>query len=52
MDTLHLTYDEVVNRIPYRNMIIMQRDKQHEALYGKVHRISGKELANRHRNGR
>lgn len=52
MDTLHLTYDEVVNKIPYRNMIIMQRDKQHEALYGKVHRISGKELANRHRNGR
>ncbi|MCH3993046.1 MAG: hypothetical protein LKH27_08070 [Prevotella sp.] len=49
MDTLHLTYDEVVNKIPYRNMIIMQRDKQHEALYGKVHKVSGKELAMRYR---
>lgn len=33
MENLHLTYDEVVNRIPYRNMAIMMKDKQH-AVYG------------------
>lgn len=27
MDILHLTYDEVVYRIPYRNLVIMQKDK-------------------------
>ena len=26
-ETLHLTYDEVVNKIPYRNLMIMQKDK-------------------------
>ena len=48
MESLHLSYDEVVYKIPYRNLIIMQRDKLH-AIYGgqKVNRISGKELANR-----
>jgi len=47
MDSLHLTYDEVVNQIPYRNLIIMQRDKQHEVYGDVVKKISGKELANR-----
>ena len=50
IDNLHLTYDEVVDKIPYRNLIIMQRDKQHEALYGVVHKVSGKELMNRRKN--
>lgn len=27
MDVLHLTYDEVTQRIPYRNLVIMQKDK-------------------------
>lgn len=49
MDSLHLTYDEVVNKIPYRNLIIMQKDKQHEAFGDVVKKISGKELANRRR---
>lgn len=49
MDSLHLTYDEVVNQIPYRNLIIMQKDKQHEAFGDVVKKISGKELANRRR---
>lgn len=49
MDSLHLTYDEVVNQIPYRNLIIMQKDKQHEAFDDVVKKISGKELANRRR---
>lgn len=31
MDNLHLTYNEVVNEIPYRNLIIMQKDKMHVA---------------------
>lgn len=47
MDSLHLTYDEVVNQIPYRNLIIMQRDKQHEVFGDVVKMISGKELAQR-----
>lgn len=25
MDSLHLSYDEVVYKIPYRNLIIMQK---------------------------
>lgn len=29
MDSLHLTYDEVLYKIPYRNLIVMQKDKQH-----------------------
>lgn len=26
-ESLHLTYDEVFDKIPYRNLIIMQKDK-------------------------
>lgn len=26
-ESLNLTYDEVLDRIPYRNLIIMQKDK-------------------------
>lgn len=29
MENLHLTYDEVVDKIPYRNLVIMQKDKLH-----------------------
>ena len=25
MENLHLSYDEVVNKIPYRNLVIMQK---------------------------
>jgi len=35
MEVLHLSYDEVVFKIPYRNLIIMQKDKLHTA-YGEV----------------
>lgn len=31
METLHLTYEEVRYKIPYRDLIIMQMDKQHIA---------------------
>ncbi|EFA42884.1 hypothetical protein HMPREF0645_2634 [Hallella bergensis DSM 17361] len=47
MDSLHLTYDEVVNEIPYRNLIIMQKDKQHEVYGDMVKTISGKDMAKR-----
>lgn len=47
MENLHLSYREVVYDIPYRNLIIMQKDKQRVATGEKVKRISGKELANR-----
>ena len=30
METLHLSYPEVVHEIPYCNLVIMQKDKLHE----------------------
>jgi hypothetical protein len=47
VDSLHLSYDEVVNQIPYRNLIIMQKDKQHEVFGDVVKKVSGKDMANR-----
>lgn len=35
MESLHLSYDEVVYKIPYRNMVIMQKDKLH-TVYGEA----------------
>lgn len=35
METLHLTYNEVVNEIPYRTLLIMSKDKLH-VVYGEV----------------
>lgn len=31
MDSLHLTYDEVLDKIPYRNLCVMMVDKLHSA---------------------
>lgn len=31
MENLHLTYKEVLEEIPYRNLVIMQKDKLHIA---------------------
>ena len=47
MDTLHISYDEAVNIIPYRNILIMLKDKMREASGDIVHRVSGKEMAGR-----
>lgn len=48
IDTLRLSYTEVFEVIPYRNLLMMQRDKLHTVYGGqKVKKISGKELANR-----
>ncbi|WP_289157940.1 hypothetical protein [uncultured Muribaculum sp.] len=47
MENLHLSYDEVVNVIPYRNLLIMQKDKLHVASGEIVRKTTGKELASR-----
>jgi len=36
MDTLHLSYREVVYEIPYRNLVIMSKDKQRPVYGGEV----------------
>lgn len=49
MDNLKMTYDDVVYRIPYARLLVMQKDKL-RTLYGeKVKQVSGKELMNRRR---
>lgn len=35
MEVLHLTYKEVVEEIPYRNLLIMQKDKMHTSYSAK-----------------
>lgn len=36
MESLHLTYREVVHEIPYRNLVIMSKDKQRVVYDGEV----------------
>lgn len=45
INDLHLSYDDVVYKIPFRNLVIMQRDIQHEATGDVVHYKTGAELA-------
>lgn len=47
IEDLHLSYEDVVNRIPYRNLLIMKKDKLHEAYGDVITRVSGRELADR-----
>ncbi|WP_197031230.1 hypothetical protein [Bacteroides sp. 14(A)] len=47
MDSLHLGYEEVVYKIPYRNLIIMQKDKLHVVYGEKVSNTSGKDMLKR-----
>lgn len=47
MDILHLSYREVVYEIPYRNLVIMQKDKLRECFGEKINKVSGRELAAR-----
>ena len=49
MENLHLSYWEVVYEIPYRNLVLMQRDKQHTVTGIKVNKVSGKDMASRRR---
>ncbi|MBP3245547.1 MAG: hypothetical protein J6M59_10670 [Bacteroidaceae bacterium] len=54
MESLHLTYEDVFERIPYRNLVLMSRDKLH-VVFGKkkeVRKVSGKEMAQRRRRNR
>ncbi|WP_172604611.1 hypothetical protein [Paraprevotella xylaniphila] len=47
MENLHLTYEEVVYKIPYRNLVLMQKDKLH-AVYGdKVETVSARSMLGR-----
>lgn len=47
IETLHLSYEDVVHRIPYRNLLIMQKDRLHACTGEKVKKVSGKEMAAR-----
>nr|DAI93691.1 MAG TPA: hypothetical protein [Caudoviricetes sp.] len=47
MDSLHLGYEEVVYRIPYRNLVIMQMDKLHMVYGERVKKTSGKDMVKR-----
>ena len=49
MENLHLSYDEVVYKIPYRTLLVMQKDKLHPCIGVKIKKISGKEMAARRR---
>ncbi|WP_418818075.1 hypothetical protein [Paraprevotella clara] len=44
MENLHLSYDEVVNKIPYRNLVIMQKDKLHVACGEVLREVSDEEM--------
>ena len=43
MDGLHLTYPEVMDEVPYRNLLLMQRDKAHVVYGTLVKHVSAKE---------
>lgn len=47
IEYLHLSYNEVYREIPYRVLLLMQKDKMREVAGEKVKKISGKELAER-----
>lgn len=49
MDTLHLSYREVVHEIPYRTLLLMQKDKLRPCYGTKVKRISGRNMAAKRR---
>lgn len=44
MENLHLTYEEVIDKIPYRNLVIMQKDKLHVASGEVMREISDAEM--------
>ena len=43
MENLHLSYQEVVYEIPYRNLVVMQKDKLHEVYGDKVEYVSARD---------
>lgn len=44
MENLNLSYKEVINEIPYRNLIMMQRDKLREVTGDIIRNKSSEEL--------
>lgn len=44
MDSLHLTYEQVVNKIPYRNLVIMSKDKVRVAYDGVMREATESDL--------
>ena len=48
-ENLGLSYEEIVREIPYRNLVLMQRDKLHVVCGTKVKKVNGKEMASRRR---
>ncbi|MCX4277852.1 hypothetical protein [Muribaculum sp.] len=49
MEALCLTYDEVVYKIPYRNLLVMQKDKIHPCTGTIISKTTGKDMASRRR---
>lgn len=43
MDSLHLTCSEVLDGIPYRNLLLMQRDKAHVVYGAIVRKVSARD---------
>lgn len=53
MDSLHLGYREVVHEIPYRNLLVMAKDKQHMSTGEVLREVTEEEFfKNRKRNMR
>ena len=50
IEGLGLNYDEVVDKIPYRNLLVMQKDKLHTVFGKKLHKMSGRELRSKRQN--
>ena len=51
MESLHLSFGEVMDVIPYRVLTVMSRDRLHTVHGEKVVRMTGREMAQR-RNGK
>lgn len=49
MENLHLTYPEVMDIVPYRNLLLMQRDKAHVVYGTLIKRMTGKDALARKR---
>lgn len=47
MENLHLSYDDVVYRIPYRNLLIMQKDKLHVVYGDKIENVTARSMCGR-----
>lgn len=47
METLKLTYNEIVYRIPYRNLLLMQKDILHQVAGDLIIERDGRYLLNR-----